>query len=68
MIPAPVIRIVLRYAAGILIAKGWLLPDDAYGLINDPATAEAIQLGAGFIIMVGVEVWYYFAKKWSHET
>ena len=68
MITSPVIRIILRYAAGVIIAKGWLLPEDAYGLLDDPATAEIVTMAAGFTIMVGTEVWYWLAKKWGRAT
>ena len=59
----PIIRIILRYGAGALVAKGYLTPTDASALATDPD----ILLAAGAILGVVTEVWYALAKRfgWS---
>lgn len=63
----PIIRIGLRYLAGVLIAKG-LLPEDVGNQIaTDPDVLSAVEVGAGLAIAAIAEGWYWLAKKmgWS---
>lgn len=64
---APVSRIILRYVAGILIAKGWL--DSGFGqqLATDPDVLSLVQIGVGFAAAAASEGWYWLARKfgWS---
>jgi len=59
----PIVRIVLRYAAGVLLAKGLLPQEIADMIANDPELAALIGVG----IMAGVEGFYVMARKfgWS---
>lgn len=54
---APVIRIVLRYLSGFLVAKGWLSAE--YDLASDPD----VILVAGLIVGAATEVAYLIARK-----
>ncbi|MFT3973348.1 MAG: hypothetical protein QM699_07825 [Amaricoccus sp.] len=57
----PLVRIVLRYLSGYLIAKGWL----AHG--TDLAADPDIVLAVGVAIGAVTEVYYMIARKmgWS---
>jgi len=57
----PIIRIVLRYGAGILLAKGLLPQEIADMLANDPEIAAT----CGLAIMIGVEGCYALARRWG---
>jgi len=61
------VRIALRYAAGALVAKGLLSPDDGSMLAVDAELAQAIEVGVGLAIGAGTEWAYYLARKlgWS---
>ena len=62
---AVLIRIILRYASGALVAKGLLLPDDGALFADDPQVAAALEVGAGILIGVATECWYRLAVKWG---
>jgi hypothetical protein len=62
------IRIALRYLAGFLVAKGFLLPDLGDTLQNDPQVLAGIQIAAGFLIGAISEGWYWLAKKLGWRT
>lgn len=64
---AVVARIVLRYGAGALVAKGLLDADTAAGLSSDQDLIAVAQVAAGAAIGVGTEVAYWLARKfgWS---
>lgn len=59
----PIVRIVLRYAAGVLLAKGLLPQEIADMIANDPELAAMVGVG----IMAGVEGFYVLARRfgWS---
>ena len=63
----PIIRILLRYLAGVLMAKGFLQQDDL-SLFDDPQLAAAIEMAAGAIIGVLTEYWYAIAKRIGGKT
>lgn len=54
---APFVRIIMRYIAGALIARGYFGAGDA-GLFMDP---EAI----GAIVILINEAWYWAAKRYG---
>lgn len=56
---APFVRIVLRYLAGYLIARGLLDPASASDFV-DPELV-------GAIVMAANEAWYFAARKWGWE-
>jgi len=55
----PIIRIILRYGAGFLVAKGYLTPSDGTFLATDPD----IIMAAGAILGVVTEGWYALATR-----
>jgi hypothetical protein len=57
----PYIRIILRYGAGALAAKGYLTSDGASFLATDPD----VLMAAGAIIGVATEAWYAIAKRFG---
>jgi len=57
----PIIRIALRYGAGIMVAKGYLTPEDATFLSTDPD----MILIAGVLVGAATEVWYYLANRFG---
>lgn len=62
-----VIRIVLRYAAAALVAKGVFTSADAGQLTSDPDVLNLLEVGAGLAIGAVTEWWYWLARKfgWS---
>jgi len=62
---AIIIRIILRYASGALIAKGLLAPEDGISLTADPEVAQAIQLAIGAGVAAATEFAYYLARRWG---
>lgn len=65
---AVIIRIALRYGAGVLVARGLLGADDASSFSTDPDIAAALEAGAGFVIAGITEGWHYLARRfgWGH--
>lgn len=57
------IRILLRYGAGFLIARGFLGENDGNMLAADPEVAAALELAAGTALGVVSEVWYMIARR-----
>jgi hypothetical protein len=66
MVPV-VTRIVLRYIAAALVAKGVFTSADAGELVADPDVLNLIEVGAGLAIGAVTEWWYWLARKfgWS---
>ena len=64
---AVVTRILLRYAAGALVAKGLLAPDLGNQIAVDPDVISAVEIGVGAALMAVSEGWYYLARRfgWS---
>lgn len=63
----PLIRIVLRYGAGFLVARGMLGESDGNMLAADPEVAASIETGIGLAIVLVSEAWYWLARRfgWS---
>ena len=63
-----IIRIALRYGAGILVARGLLGADDAASFSSDPDVQMMLETGAGLVIVAVVEGWHYIARRlgWEH--
>lgn len=60
---AILIRIVLRYLSGFLVAKGLLSPG-FYDLVsNDPELGTVIELALGGLAAVLAEGFYYLARR-----
>ncbi|CAN7503869.1 hypothetical protein LJR234_003661 [Mesorhizobium amorphae] len=64
---AVIIRIALRYGAGILVARGLLGAGDAAVLSGDPEIQMALETGVGLALSAATEAWYVLARKfhWS---
>ena len=61
-------RILLRYGAGVLIAKG-VLPDDVgHSIMNDPDLLQVATTIIGVILAGTSEGWYWLAKKFGWST
>lgn len=64
----PVSRILARYIAGALVTFGFLEMSFAREIGADPDFALIIQTVLGALIGIGVEAWYWFAKRMGWAT
>ena len=57
----------LRYAAGVLIAKGFIDTDMGKSLVSDPDLSGLIDMALGTAAGAVTEWWYWLARKfgWS---
>ncbi|PBB36915.1 hypothetical protein [Mesorhizobium sp. WSM3868] len=64
---AVIIRIALRYGAGVLVARGLLGAGDAEALSADPDIHMALETALGLALSFAAEAWYALARKlhWS---
>ena len=60
---AVLIRIALRYGAGVLVARGLLGAGDAAALSGDPDVQMALETGIGLAVSAATESWYLLAHK-----
>lgn len=60
---AVAIRIMLRYGAGVLVAKGLLAPEAGLTLADDPDIQVVLQVGVGLVAGVASECWYVLARR-----
>ncbi len=62
-----VVRIVLRYVAAALVAKGVFTSADGGALAADPDVINLVEVVAGLAIGAATEWWYALARKfgWS---
>lgn len=58
----PLIRILLRYLSGVLIAKGFFADGDT-ALFESPELVNGLEMAAGMAIAAGTEYWYKLADK-----
>lgn len=61
-------RILLRYIAGALVAKGVLSDDLGASLSGDADILSAVSLGLGAVIGAATEVGYWLAKRFGWST
>lgn len=63
-----IIRIALRYVAGVLVARGLLGAEDAASFSADPDLQMILETGVGLAIGAAVEWWHYIARRfgWEH--
>ncbi|MER8827246.1 hypothetical protein NKH73_14250 [Mesorhizobium sp. M0938] len=63
-----IIRIAMRYLAGVLVARGLLGADDAASFSADPDIQMMLETGTGLAIGASVEGWHWLARKlgWEH--
>jgi hypothetical protein len=62
---AVIVRIALRYFAGILVARGLLSAGDGSNFAADPDLQMLIETGAGLAIGAVAEFWYWAAHKFG---
>ncbi|RVC75348.1 hypothetical protein EN745_27700 [Mesorhizobium sp. M4A.F.Ca.ET.022.05.2.1] len=65
---AVIVRIALRYGAGVLVARGLLGGDDASAFSADPDIQMALETGLGLAIGGATEAWHLLARRfgWEH--
>jgi len=63
----PIARILLRYIAGALVAKGLLDPDSAAFFNTDPDLIELVTAAVGVLMGLGTEFFYRLARKMGGE-
>lgn len=61
-------RILLRYLAGALVAKGLLATDMGTTLASDPDILSMVELGLGALVGLATEGYYVLAKRWGWPT
>ena len=63
-----IVRIGLRYVAGMLVARGLVGADDAATFTADPDLQQQLEIGAGAALGTAVEGWHYLARRfgWEH--
>ena len=64
----PLLRILARVAAGILIGRGWVSLDTVDQVFNDPASDAAFEIIAGAAVWAGAEGFYALAKRLRWRT
>ena len=55
------VRIFLRYAAGALVARGFLGPDVADQILNDPD----VEMALGVALGAAAEGWFWLARRFG---
>lgn len=61
----PIIRILLRVAAGVLIGRGWLSAEDGAALSTDPELFQLLEGAAGAVMWVAAEWYYALTRRWG---
>jgi hypothetical protein len=64
-VAAPIIRILLRYVAGFLLAKGWLTNPET---LQDPDITLAIYYVGAAVCGALAEVWWKLARRYGWAT
>lgn len=62
------IRLLMRYIAGSLLAKGLIDAAMAHQLATDQEVIAALQIIIAFAFGAVAEGWYYLAKKFGWRT
>lgn len=60
---AVVVRILLRYAAGALVAKGVIGSDATGSILSDPDVIKVAEVALGAGLGLASEAWYYAARR-----
>lgn len=61
-------RIILRYLAGALVAKGLMSIDDVSTVLTDPDVAALTEMAIGAGLAVATETAYALAKRLGWST
>ena len=62
-----IIRILLRYVAGILVTRGLIGSDDASAFSTDPDIQMVLETGLGLAIASATEAWHWLARRFNWE-
>jgi hypothetical protein len=62
---APLVRILLRYATGPLLALGLIFPEEQQAIIADPEIVRYVSTGLGLLAPVLAEGWYMLARRFG---
>ncbi|UDL89518.1 hypothetical protein LGH82_31450 [Mesorhizobium sp. PAMC28654] len=62
---AVIVRIALRYLAGILVARGLLSADEGGTFSADPDIQMLVETGAGVALGAISECWYWLAHRFG---
>lgn len=62
---APLARIIVRYGAGALVARGLLSADSGGQLAVDPDVISYVDLGLGLALAGVTEFYYWLARKFG---
>lgn len=65
---AVIFRIILRYVAAFLIAKGLLSTETVQFIAGDPSFDAMIEIAAGIVLGGMVEGWYALARRMGWST
>lgn len=68
MLLSPILRIILRYVAGFLVAKGLLDAQTGADLAADADLLHVMEIAAGFTIAAVTEGFYALAKRFGWST
>lgn len=60
-------RILLRYLAAVLVARGFMTDDIGTMLTGDADVLSAVTAGLGLVMAAAVEGWYVLARKFGWE-
>lgn len=60
-----IIRILLRYVAAALVAKGLLSPGLGEYITDDPEVAALVEIAAGVAAGAAAELWYTLARRFG---
>lgn len=63
-----IVRNLLRYLSGALVAKGVLTSETGAALIADPALAEMLTVALGVVLGGATEAAYALAKRLGWRT
>ena len=63
-----IVRNILRYLAGALVARGLLGADTGAALATDPALLEAVTVAAGLVLGTATEIAYAIARHLGWRT
>ena len=67
MIPAPFVRIAMRYLSAELVAGGWLAEDQAAMIANDPDIVQVVAMIGGAIPAILTAGWYWLGRRLGWE-
>lgn len=65
---APIVRIILRYGAGALVAIGLVSPDTGPEVVADADLTTVLTVVVGVVLSLIAERWYASAKRTGGPT